>query len=96
MSKKLFRFFTNKFLLTGVAFAVWMIFFDENNWNAQRERRSQLEATEENIAYLTREIAAEEKKHKDLISDPQTLERFAREQYRMKRDNEDVYIVERK
>jgi len=94
--KKLLRIVTNKFLLTGAAFAVWMIFFDENNWSMQNERRAQLKATEENIDYLNKEIALEEKRHKDLISDPKTLERFAREKYRMKRDNEDVYVIERK
>lgn len=96
MNKKLLRFFTNKFVLTGSAFAVWMIFFDENNWSMQRHRKAQLEQTKDNIAYLEKEIALEEKRHKDLISDPRVLEKFAREKYRMKRDNEDVYVVERK
>ncbi len=96
MSKKWLRFFTNKFILTGSAFAVWMIFFDENNWNTQRHRKALLEETKDNIAYLEKEIALQEKRHKDLISDPRVLEKFAREKYRMKRDNEDVYVVERK
>ena len=96
MSKKLLRLLANKFVLTGGAFAIWMIFFDENNWSMQRHRKAQLQATENNIAYLEKEIALEEKRHKDLISDPRVLEKFAREKYRMKRDNEDVYVIERK
>lgn len=94
--KKLIRIGTNKFLLTGVAFLVWMIFFDENNWNAQRKRSNDLEATKQHIAYLEKQIAIEEKNYKDLISDPKVLEKFARETYRMKKDNEDVYVIERK
>jgi len=93
--KKLLRLSTNKFVITSVAFVAWMIFFDENNWSTQRQRKHQLEQTEDNIAYLQKEIALEEKRHKDLISDPRVLEKFARERYRMKRDNEDVYVVER-
>lgn len=94
--KPLFRFFTNKFLVTGVAFIVWMYFFDENNWMLQRERKEELRNTKSNIAYLKNEIAAEEIYLKNLTSNAHTLEKFAREKYRMKRDNEDVYVIERK
>ena len=96
MSNKFFRFITNKFVITGTAFAIWMIFFDENNWSMQQKRKEQLQQTTDGIAYLQKEIALEEKRHKELLSDPRTLEKFARERYRMKRDNEDVDVVERK
>jgi cell division protein FtsB len=96
MNNKFFRFITNKFVITAAAFAVWMIFFDENSWSVQHQRQQQLKATEENIAYLQKEIASAEKRYKSLTSDAKTLERYAREKYRMKRDNEDVYVVERK
>lgn len=96
INNKFFRFLTNKFVITSAAFVVWMIFFDENNWSAQRQRQQQLKSTEENIAYLQQEITSAEKRYKALTSDAKTLERFAREKYRMKRDNEDVYVVERK
>ncbi len=92
--KKVFRIVTNKFLLTGVAFAVWMVFFDQNNWSSQKARRQQLANTEQNITYLNEEIVRMEKEHYDLTHDPEKLERYARERYKMKRDNEDLYIVE--
>lgn len=94
--KKVFRFFANKYLITLGLFAAWMFLFDENNWLLLRERNHDLKATKENIAYLEKELIKEEKNYKDLISDAATLEKYAREKYRMKRDNEDVYTFERK
>ena len=94
--KKVFRILTNKFLLTGIGFLAWMIFFDQNNWTAQDTRKKELSATEQNIAYLNEQIKDQEKKYKELTSNPEVLEQYARERYRMKKDNEDVYIVERK
>lgn len=84
----------NKFTITGVSFAVWMIYFDQNNWSSQQARKQQLVETERNIDYLNQQIAHLEKEHYDMTHDPVKLEKFAREQYKMKRDNEDLYIVE--
>lgn len=93
--KKLISFFTNKYILTMLAFGIWMFFFDQNDWKAQQERNNDLAATEHNIQYLNEEIAKLEYEHKQLTSNPERLEQFARENYRMKRDNEDVYVVEK-
>ena len=92
--KTLIRILTNKFLITGVAFAVWMIWFDQNNWTAQEERNKEIRETERKISYLNSEIARMEHEYHELKNNPRRLEQFAREQYRMKRDNEDVYIIE--
>lgn len=92
--KLLFRLLRNKYLLTAIFFATWMIFFDQDNLSVQRERKQQLDESRRNIEYLTKEIAVMEKEYYDLIHDPAKLEAFAREQYKMKRDNEDVYIIE--
>lgn len=92
--KKLFRIITNKFLLTGAAFFIWMVYFDQNNWTAQESRKKELIETEKNITYLNTEIAKLEKEHDELVSNPERLEQYARERYKMKRDNEDVYVIE--
>jgi len=92
--KRLFRILTNKFLITGVAFSIWMVFFDQNNWSAQEERRMELRETERNIAWLQTEIAKMEADHRELTTNPARLEQHAREQYMMKRDGEDLYVIE--
>jgi cell division protein FtsB len=95
VAKKLFRIITNKFLLTGIAFLVWMLYFDQNDWSSQQRRKQELQDTEDNIAYLNSEIARMEKDHADMKSNPQKIEQYAREHYKMKRENEDLYIVEK-
>lgn len=93
--KKLFRIITNKFLITGVGFAVWMIYFDSNNWSAQDERKDEIREIDRNIAYLHSEIARMEHEYAELTKNPARLEQYARERYKMKRDNEDLYIIEK-
>ena len=93
--KPVLRILTNKFLLTGIAFLAWMTFFDQNDLMSMRERKQNLQNTKDNIAYLDAEIARMEKEHAEMVGDPQKLEQYARENFRMKRDNEDVYIIER-
>jgi cell division protein FtsB len=92
--KRFFSIITNKFLITAVAFAVWMVFLDENNWASQDERKQELRETDRNIAYLNSEIATMEKGYHELTTNPKRIEQYARERYRMKKDNEDLYIIE--
>lgn len=91
---RLLRLFTNKFVLSTTAFVVWMLFFDQNDWGSQRQSRQRLKALNENIDYLNKEIARMDSERAALLDDPNALERFARERYRMKRDGEDLYVVE--
>jgi cell division protein FtsB len=94
--KKVFGFLFNKFTITATAFLVWMTFFDQNDWMTQQETKKQLQDTKEHIHFLTAKTEEMEQDLKRLQSDPQRLEQFAREKYRMKKDNEDLYIIERK
>ncbi len=87
------RFLKNKFLLTAIAFAVWMIFFDERDLFTQMEWRKELSALQESKKYFITETAKERLASKELKSNPSAIEKFAREKYGMKRDDEDVFIV---
>lgn len=92
--KKIFRILTNKFLLTGIAFAMWMIYFDQNNWSAQDERKEQIREIDRNIAYLNAEITRMEQDYHNTTTNPERLEQYAREKYKMKRDSEDLYVFD--
>ena len=92
--KKVFSFITNKFVLTLAAFVAWMVYFDQNDWMAQQSRKKELQALNDNIAYLNTEIAQMEKELDGMNKDPKVLEKFAREAYRMKKDDEDIYIFQ--
>lgn len=94
MLKKVLRIVTNKYLLTATAFVVWVAYFDRNDWFAQKEREQELESVQQNIAYLQVEIATMKEQKKGMEEDPAVLEKFAREHYHLKKDNEDVYVFE--
>lgn len=85
---------TNKYLLTGIAFLVWMAYFDRNDWYAQRKLNNELKSTRDYIAMLRSDIAHMKAQRNDIQNNPEVLEKFARENYRLKRDNEDVYVFE--
>ena len=84
----------NKFVLTGTGFLVWMLFFDNQDLITthirQRQELERLEASRSYYNIETRTISGELKM---LETDPALLEKYAREKYRMKRDNEDLFII---
>lgn len=85
----------NKYLLTLIAFVVWMIFFDAKDIITQRERTAELRALQQSKAYFIAEIAREKKALQELKSNPAAIEKLAREKYLMKRDNEDLFLVQK-
>jgi cell division protein FtsB len=95
--KRVVSFFKSKYVLTIVGLTVWVVFFDKNDWVTQRELRQEVKKLEEERNYFASAIASDLKEIKELGSNPKTLEKFAREKYLMKRDNEDIFkIVEEK
>ncbi|MES2881519.1 MAG: septum formation initiator family protein [Bacteroidota bacterium] len=91
---KIPSFLKNKYLLTLTAFVLWMFFFDDKDILTQRTRTGNLRELQESKAFFTAEIAAERKALEELKSNPAAIEKFAREKYLMKRDNEDLFIIE--
>jgi cell division protein DivIC len=83
----------NKYLVASIAFFVWMMFFDRNDFFEQRERRQHLYKLQESKEYFTDEIHKERKFSQELKNDPAVIEKIAREKYLMKRDNEDLFII---
>src|SRR5579875_708895 len=83
----------NKYVLASALFAVWVLFFDHNDIITQIERRRDLKALQQSKAYFTRQIAEEQKSLQELKTNPAAIEKYAREKYLMKRDNEDLFII---
>ena len=84
----------NKYLLTGVAFAIWMLFFDRNDIPLQISRMHELSKLQRSEEVLTNKIDDTRKELESLKNSPATLEKYAREKYLMKKPNEDLFIVE--
>lgn len=87
------KFLINKYFLTSVFFLVWIIFFDKNNLIAQYELRTKLAKLRTEKKYYKDEIRKNRKELTLLLSDIKYLEKFAREKYLMKRDNEEIFYV---
>ncbi len=92
--KKIIPIITNKFLLAGIFFIVWMLFIDQRDYFQQKERRDELHKLEQKKAYYQQEIDKTRKELGDLQNSPAALEKYARERYLMKKDGEDIYIFE--
>ena len=90
---KIVKFSTNRYVLILVAFSVWMLFFDENSYLVHREFNTEIEELETAIEFYKKRIQ-EDKTTINKLQDSLQLERFAREQYLMKKENEDIYLIE--
>lgn len=83
----------NKFLIAGIAFVVWMCFFDRYDLATQYSYQQEKAKLEEEKGFYTTEIVRIEQAIKDVQFNPDEIQRIAREKYKMKKDNEDVYII---
>lgn len=93
LRKRWFRIASNKYLLVLVAFVFWMFFLDSNSWLIHHELNLEIEDLEKNKQFYVDEIN-KDKAIINKLSDSLELEKFARNEYFMKRENEEIYIIE--
>jgi cell division protein DivIC len=86
-------FLRSKYFLATVFFITWMIFFDRNDMFTQYQRKKELRQIEQSKEYFAKQIAENKQFTVDLRTNPAAIEKFAREKYLMKRDNEDLFII---
>lgn len=83
----------NKYILTVLVFLVWIILLDPNNLISRvREIRTRNRLEQEKEYYMAR-IEEDRRKLNELRTSNENLEKYAREQYRMKRPDEDLFII---
>ena len=85
--------FRNKYLLTIIIFVVWILLLDSNNLIARYKEMRELRKLKVDREYFTNRIEEDKRKLHELKTDNQNLEKFAREQYRMKKPDEDLFII---
>jgi cell division protein FtsB len=85
----------NYYLMTGLVFVVWMIFFDSNNMISQFRNRRDLKELVQQKQFYVNEITKNKAMVRDLTNpkDKSALEKFAREKYLMKRPNEEIFLI---
>lgn len=94
MLKKIPNWLKNKYMITVVVFMVWISFFDQNNFFTQYDFVKELESLEKDKAFFIEELTKTRQELNDLTTNPVTLEKFAREKYFMKKDNEEIFVFE--
>lgn len=91
---KILRIISNKYVIATTVFAVLILFVDRNNLFEQMQRRQQLNELLASKKFYQSEIDKVKKNLGDLKDNPAALEKYARENYLMKKDNEDLFIVD--
>jgi len=91
--KKWFGLLTNMYILVLTVFVIWMLFFDTNSLLIHLELKKEINKLEKQQEFLKEEIAKDKKILKKL-SNPEELKKFAREQYYLKKKNEEIYLIE--
>lgn len=94
MLKKIPSWLKNKYTLSSLGFLVWIAFIDQNNLLTQLEYRSTLNNIKKDQFFYKEEINKTKKELNELSTDQKALEKFAREKYLMKKDNEEIFIFE--
>ncbi|MBF4471097.1 FtsB family cell division protein [Flavobacterium sp. HJJ] len=88
-----FKILSNKYVWVSLSFLVWMVFLDNYSYFEHRFLNKQIDELEDNATYYEGEIKKDEEKIKQL-KNPLQIEKYAREKYYMKKDSEDIYIIQ--
>ena len=91
--RKILPILKNKYLLTIISLLIWVVFFDKNDLSTQVKLGQQIKQLENEKQYYSNEISVITADTKELTTKPKTLEKFAREKYLMKRNNEDIFVI---
>ncbi len=91
--KSWYKILSNKYVWVSLSFLIWMVFLDNYSYFEHRFLNKQIDELEDNAAYYQGEIKKDEENIKQL-KNPMQVEKYAREKYYMKKDSEDIYIIE--
>ena len=80
-------------MLSLIIFAVWMLFFDSNSWFFHNDLNKDIEKLQQEKAHYQTEIE-KDRKEIETLSTEEGVEKYGREKFNMKKENEDIYIVE--
>ncbi|MFM1931939.1 MAG: hypothetical protein RL226_1242 [Bacteroidota bacterium] len=93
MKKKIIRFLKGRYGVTLGVFVVWMMFFNDVDLIFIAESYGELKSMEREIKYFEGENEIIREALDDLSNNASSLEKFAREEYFMKKPNEDLFVI---
>ena len=91
-----FQRFANKYTFVTLVFVIWIVLFDKYSFIDKIQLQSKILKLENKKRYYKKKIEEDNRKKEELLSNRDNLEKFAREQYLMKNENEDIFIVIKK
>lgn len=91
--KKSKKWFLNIYLLSGIAFLVWMIFFDTNSYLTHKELNKEIKELKTEKEFFKAKLDSENAQYINLKNNRSAREKYARENYFFKRKNEDIFIM---
>jgi cell division protein DivIC len=91
--KVLVKVILNKYFISVLAVIIWVAFFDKNDLMSQYQLRQKLAQLRTEQKYYRDEIAKSKNDMIELRTNPANLEKFAREKYQMKKDNEEIFVI---
>ena len=92
-NNKWVRIISNKYLIITVLFIIWMLFFDTNSYLIHHELNNDIKKLEKNKEEYLEEIM-NDKLFIEKMKDSSEIEKFAREEYYLKKKNEEIYLIE--
>ncbi len=93
LASKIVRSIINKYTVALGAFVVWIMFFDNNNLRQHQRNLQELALLQEQVSFYKHKIEADKRKLIELQTNDANLEKFAREQFFMKKADEEIYVI---
>lgn len=97
-SKTFWRWFLsrlrNKYFLTSFIFLLWLLIFDSSNLIDMYGTKKRIRKLNSEKVYYEHKIKEDKRKINELRTNKNNLEKFAREQYLMKKSNEELFIID--
>ncbi|MFA5781427.1 MAG: septum formation inhibitor [Bacteroidales bacterium] len=85
----------NKYIIASVVFFTWLFVFDKSNLLSQIDLARKLHQLKDDKKYYMEQIRKDKIETNELLTNPENLEKFARERYLMKKDSEDIFLIVR-
>ena len=93
-TKKILNILKNRYVIAILVFVAWVGFIDHNNMVRTSKNRKELRELKDNKAYYLKEIEETKRIREELLNNRESLEKFAREEYFMKKKDDDIFVVE--
>lgn len=85
--------YSSMYFILSVIFIIWMLFFDTNSYLTHKELNSEISKLEHEKEYYKNKLDSENIQYKNLKYNKEAREKYARENYFFKKNNENIFII---